>query len=137
MQKTKVAIIGRPNVGKSSLFNRISGRRMAIVAEEEGVTRDRLYIPCEAFGAVFDLIDTGGLRLDASIDYWEKIRIQTEVAVEEADILVMVVDGMVGLMDQEAEIARRLLQTKKPVFLVVNKIDNDDREVEVSQFYDL
>lgn len=137
MRKTKVAIVGRPNVGKSSLFNRLTGKRMAIVAEEEGVTRDRLYAPCEAFGSSFDLIDTGGLRLDASIDYWEKIRIQTEIAVEEADILVMVVDGTVGLLDQEAEIARRLLQTEKPVFLAVNKIDNEEREVALSQFYSL
>ena len=97
----KIAIIGRPNVGKSALFNRIAGRRVAVVHEEEGVTRDRLYRRCECFGKAFDLIDTGGMEYFSELPFKEEVRAQAEIAAAEADSIIFVVDGVLGLTPQD------------------------------------
>lgn len=120
----KVAIVGRPNVGKSALFNRICKTRLSIVDEAEGVTRDRLYAQTEHFGKSFEVIDTGGLNPRGSIPFNELIRRQAEIAIEEADSLIMVVDSRAGITDLDEAVARILHLSKKPVCLAVNKIDN-------------
>ena len=133
----KVAIVGRPNVGKSALFNRIAGKRRAIVEDFEGVTRDRLVERVEAFGKVFSLIDTGGIDSTASIQFSEEIREQTMLAIEEADALVFVVDGASQVTIQDEEVAKLLFKTEKPVHLAVNKIDSEVGEGRASEFYSL
>lgn len=136
-RKFKIALVGRPNVGKSALFNRIIGQRKAIVEDEEGVTRDRLYADAEIFGKEVEMIDTGGIGSKAGIAFSEEIRLQTEIAIEEADLLVMVVDGTVGVTLQDEEVSRQLLLQKKPTFLAVNKVDSDHQELLVGDFYSL
>lgn len=129
MQKLpKLAIVGRPNVGKSALFNRICKKKIAIVDEAEGITRDRLYAESEVFGLKFELIDTGGIDSRSRAQFNEHIKRQAEIAIEEADTLVMVVDAHVGITDLDQEIAHILLRTKKPLCLAVNKIDNLSQE---------
>ena len=137
MKKTKIALIGRPNVGKSALFNRIARKRIAIVDEMEGVTRDRLYAEAEAFGRGFEIIDTGGIDKSSSIPFAEEVRIQAEIAMEEADSLIMVVDSRVGLTTLDESVAHLLLRSGKPVVLAVNKVDNDQNEAPVTPFYAL
>jgi GTP-binding protein len=124
----KVAIVGRPNVGKSALFNRISKKNIAIVDEAEGITRDRIYVDADFFGTPFQLIDTGGIDARSKADYNAHIKQQAEIAIEEADSLIMVVDGHVGLTVTDKELAKILHRTKKPVCLAVNKIDNLSQE---------
>lgn len=124
----KIAIVGRPNVGKSALFNRICKRRVAIVDEAEGVTRDRIYQKCDFFGRPFEVIDTGGIDPRSKADFNEHIKRQAEIAIEEADSIIQVVDGTVGLTALDQEIAHILLRTKKPVCLAVNKIDAINQE---------
>lgn len=133
----KLAIVGRPNVGKSALFNRISKKKIAIVDEAEGITRDRLYSPADFFGAPFEVIDTGGMDYQSHAIFNEHILRQAEIAIEEADSIVMVVDAHVGITKLDQEIARILLKTKKPVCLAVNKIDNLDQELLIHEFYSL
>ena len=133
----KLAIVGRPNVGKSALFNRICEKKIAIVDEAEGVTRDRLYVEAEFFGRPFLLIDTGGINARSSAMFNEEIKRQAEIAIEEADTIVMVVDAHVGLTDLDQEIALILHRTKKPVCLAVNKIDNLSQEHLIYQFQNL
>ncbi|MFT4554491.1 MAG: GTP-binding protein [Chlamydiales bacterium] len=133
----KLAIVGRPNVGKSALFNRICRRRLAIVDEAEGVTRDRLYCNAEFFGMPFEVIDTGGIHAKSQAIFNEEIKRQAEIAIEEADSIVMVVDGRIGLTDLDKEVARILLRTKKPVSLAVNKVDDRAQEHLVHEFYSL
>ncbi|MBB65828.1 MAG: ribosome biogenesis GTPase Der [Waddliaceae bacterium] len=135
--KTKIAIVGRPNVGKSALFNRICGRRIAIVDEAEGVTRDRLYAESECFGRNFQLIDTGGIDAHSKADFNDEIRRQAEIAIEEADSLIMVVDSVVGITDLDMELARILLRTNKPVCLAVNKVDSYTQQSRLHNFYGL
>ena len=120
----KLAIVGRPNVGKSALFNRICKKKIAIVDEAEGVTRDRLYNVTDFFGFQFEVIDTGGIDSRSKADFNEHIKRQAEIAIEEADSIVMVVDGQLGLTQLDKEVAQILLRTKKPLCLAVNKIDN-------------
>lgn len=120
----KVAIVGRPNVGKSALFNRISGKKIAIVDEAEGVTRDRIYQKAEIFGRKFEIIDTGGIDPRSKADFNEHIKRQAEIAIEEADSIILVVDGTIGVTALDAEVAKILLRTKKPLCLAVNKIDS-------------
>ncbi|NGX45023.1 MAG: GTPase Der [Chlamydiae bacterium] len=120
----KLAIVGRPNVGKSALFNRISGKRIAIVDEAEGITRDRLYAEADFFGRPFDVIDTGGIDPTSKIPFNESIRRQALIAIEEADSLVMVVDAKVGITPIDEQVASILLKAGKPVTLAVNKIDD-------------
>lgn len=120
----KLAIVGRPNVGKSALFNCICKRKIAIVDEAEGVTRDRLYSDAELFGFPFQVIDTGGINARSVALFNAEIKRQAEIAIEEADALIMVVDGRVGITDLDEEIAHILHRTKKPLCLAVNKIDD-------------
>lgn len=132
-----VAIVGRPNVGKSTLFNRIIEERHAIVESEPGVTRDRLYAVGEWNGKKFQLVDTGGI-VPASEELFDKaIREQAMMAVEEADAILLVVDGMDGITPTDETIARMLRSSKKPVTLVVNKCDNAKLDLNASEFYSL
>ncbi len=132
-----MALVGRPNVGKSALFNRISKKRIAIVDEAEGVTRDRLYAEADCFGKPFEVIDTGGINPQSEIPYQEEIRRQAEIAIEEADVIVMVVDVTVGITTLDEFVARLLLRTGKRVVLAVNKVDDFARLDLIYSFYSL
>lgn len=136
-QLPKLAIVGRPNVGKSALFNRICKKKIAIVDEAEGITRDRLYSKAEIFGIPFEVIDTGGMDYQSNAVFNEHILRQAEIAIEEADTIVMVVDAHVGITKLDKDIARILLKTQKPVCLAVNKVDNVDHEVLLHEFHSL
>jgi len=130
-----VAIVGRPNVGKSTLFNRLTESRRAIVKEVSGVTRDRLYGKCEWGGIEFSVIDTGGY-VHGSEDIFEtEIRKQVEIAIQEASIIVFVVDVMSGIVDLDETVAKLLRKTKKTTFIVANKVDNNDRIGLSAEFY--
>ena len=132
-----VAIVGRPNVGKSTLFNRLVGARAAIVDEQAGVTRDRIYGKSEWNGREFSVIDTGGY-VHGSEDIFEaQIRRQAEIAIAEADLLFFVVDVVTGITDLDLAVAKLLRQSKKPTLLVVNKVDNHLRVADVYEFYKL
>ncbi len=120
----QIAIVGRPNVGKSALFNRICKKNIAIVDEAEGITRDRIYADADFFGTPFQLIDTGGIDARSKELFNEHIKRQAEIAIEEADSLILVVDSRVGLTLLDKEIAQILLRTNKPLCLAVNKIDD-------------
>lgn len=133
----RVALVGRPNVGKSALFNAILGRRIAIVDELEGVTRDRLYARGDFFGKPFEMIDTGGIDSTSKIPFQEEVARQTEIAIQEADFLVMVVDANAGITSIDEKVARLLLRTKKPVILAVNKIDNLKETQRIHEFHSL
>ena len=129
MPKPVVAVVGRPNVGKSTLVNRIAVSRDAIVHESRGVTRDRSYHDADWNGRDFALIDTGGIESAKSKDVFApRIREQALLACEEADVIVFVVDGSTGVTDEDEEVARVLRRQDKPVFLVVNKKDNPATE---------
>jgi len=132
-----VAIVGRPNVGKSTLFNRLTGTRQAIVDEMAGVTRDRLYGKAFWNGIDFSVIDTGGYATNSDDIFEEEIRKQVLIAIEEADIVVFVVDVVTGITDYDEGVAAILRKSQKPVLLVVNKVDNNDRIPEASYFYAL
>ena len=131
-----VAIVGSPNVGKSTIFNRIVGRRRAIVDNQPGVTRDRLYETAEWLDRSFRLIDTGGIEL-ADRPFQEQIRVQTQLAIDEADVIIFVADGKKGITNDDRFISKMLFKTKKPVILAVNKIDNQDMLFGLSEFYSL
>lgn len=135
--QTKIALVGRPNVGKSALFNRICQKRLSIVDEQEGITRDRLYAEAEAFGCPFLLIDTGGIDVSETVPFNQEIRRQAQIAIEEADAIVLVVDGQVGPHPLDDEVAKILLHSKKPVVVAVNKIDNSYDEVKIHDFHSL
>ncbi len=138
MTKPIVAVVGRPNVGKSTLVNRLAERREAIVHESRGVTRDRSYHETDWNGREFVLVDTGGIESIHSKDtFAPRIREQALMACEEADVIIFVVDGMVGLTDEDEEVARVVRRSKKPSFLVVNKMDDPDSELAVWDFYSL
>ncbi|MCT4587273.1 MAG: ribosome biogenesis GTPase Der [Carboxylicivirga sp.] len=132
-----VAIVGRPNVGKSTLFNRLTGTRQAIVNEEAGVTRDRLYGKAFWNGVDFSVIDTGGYATNSDDIFEEAIRRQVIIAIEEADIVVFVVDVTTGITDYDEGVADLLRRSQKPVLTVVNKVDNNERITESSYFYAL
>jgi GTP-binding protein len=133
----KIAVVGRPNVGKSALFNSICKKRIAIVDEAEGITRDRLYTTAEFFGREFELIDTGGINPRSSVAFNDQIKQQAEIAIQEANSIIMVVDSQVGITDLDEELAKILLKTKKPVCLAVNKIDDMSLLPLVDTFYSL
>lgn len=137
MPLPKLAIVGRPNVGKSQLFNRILGKRVAIVDEAEGITRDRLYSKCEHFGKHFELIDTGGIDLYSEADFNKEIRQQAEIAIEEADSLILVVDSQVGITELDREVAQILLRSNKPLCLAVNKVDDECHISNIHSFHSL
>lgn len=131
-----VAIIGQPNVGKSTLFNRIINERVAIVEDKPGVTRDRNYARASWMGHQFSIIDTGGITWENStID--EEIRAQAEIAIEEADVIVMIADASKGVTDLDERIARLLYRSKKPVLLGINKADNPEQRADIYDFYSL
>lgn len=131
-----IAIVGRPNVGKSTIFNRIAGERVSIVEDLPGVTRDRIYTTGDWLGRHFQLIDTGGIEL-ADQPFQEEIRAQVQIAIDEADVILMVCDGKHGLNDDDKYIAGILQRSEKPVVLAVNMIDDDSRIVNIYEFYAL
>jgi len=131
-----VAIVGSPNVGKSTIFNRIVGHRRAIVDDQPGVTRDRLYETAEWLDRSFRLIDTGGIEI-ADRPFQEQIRVQTQLAIDEADVILFVADGKKGISKDDRFIAKMLFKTKKPIILAVNKIDNQDMLMSLGEFYSL
>ena len=135
--KPIIAIVGRPNVGKSTLFNRIAGGRKAIVDDEPGVTRDRNYADVDWEGRTFTLIDTGGFEPVSKDRIFVQMREQCELAMEEADAILFVMDGKDGLTPSDEEIADMLRRQKKPVFYVVNKVDGPEQEDRVLEFYGL
>lgn len=135
-QKGIVAIVGSPNVGKSTIFNRMIGQRHAIVDDEAGITRDRLYANCEWLGHHFSLIDTGGIEL-ANRPFQEQIRAQVEIAIEEADVILFVCDGKIGISRDDRMVASMLYKVKKPVILAVNKIDEGEQMSDAQEFYAL
>ncbi len=132
-----VAIVGRPNVGKSTLFNRLTSTRQAIVNEQAGTTRDRQYGKSEWIGREFSIVDTGGWVVNSDDVFEEEIRKQVLLAVEEADVILFVVDVMNGLTDLDMQVATILRRTKKPVILVANKTDNSDLQYNAPEFYKL
>lgn len=136
MSKPLIAIVGRPNVGKSTLFNRLAGERISIVEDTPGVTRDRVYADCEWCGHAFTLIDTGGLELKSEDEMWMHIRAQVELAIDASDAIVYVVDGKTGLTLDDEAITAYLRRAKVPVILAVNKIDNNELH-ETYQFFSL
>jgi GTP-binding protein len=132
-----VAIVGRPNVGKSTLFNRLIGQRLAIISDVSGTTRDRVYGTAEWNGRTFTVVDTGGLELDPGTDIEERVQDQARVAVEEADLILFVVDAHAGLAPLDHDVADRLRRADAPVILVVNKGDNPAREADAVEFFAL
>src|SRR3954471_13124533 len=132
-----VAIAGRPNVGKSTLFNRLLEQRKAIVEDTPGVTRDRQYGISEWNGKNFYVIDTGGFVPDSEDIFEREIRKQVVIAVEEANAIIFMTDAATGITDLDDAMADILRRTTKPVFLVVNKVDNNERLLEASEFYSL
>lgn len=132
-----VAITGRPNVGKSTLFNRLLEERKAIVDDVSGVTRDRQYGIADWNGKVFNVIDTGGFVVNSEDIFETEIRKQVHIAVDEADLILFVVDTMTGITGQDDEMADILRRSTKPVLLVVNKVDNAERALEATEFYSL
>ena len=132
-----VSIVGRPNVGKSSLFNRMIRKKLAVVDSEAGITRDRNFSLCEWVGHHFYLVDTGGM-VPGTDDQMEKLILeQATIAMEEADLIIYVVDCQTGITDVDTRIARQLLRTEKPLLLLANKADNDRLELDANAFYSL
>src|SRR5205814_2035820 len=129
-----VAIIGRPNVGKSALFNRLIGRKIAIVHDQPGITRDRIVAICSRGERPFTLWDTGGIFGAGEKDLTAQVRRTAEDALHESDLLLFVVDAKDGLSPNDQDLARRLRKSRKPIVLVVNKIDNDKHEPLAAEF---
>ncbi|MDR1474005.1 MAG: ribosome biogenesis GTPase Der [Lactobacillales bacterium] len=136
MAKPILAVVGRPNVGKSTLFNRIIGKRVSIVEDVPGVTRDRIYASGEWLNHHFHLIDTGGIDLGDE-PFLEQIKQQAQIAIEEADVILMVVSGREGVTDADELVAKILYRSKKPVVLAVNKVDNPEMRSDIYEFYSL
>ncbi len=138
MSKPLVAIVGRPNVGKSMLFNKLVGQRLSIVEDTPGVTRDRLYAECEWSGRVFDLVDTGGIEPETDNEILLFMRKQAEIAIENATVIVFVCDVKTGVTASDQDVANLLLRSRKPVVLAVNKMDQVGREnPDIYEFYNL
>ena len=132
-----VAIVGRPNVGKSTLFNRLIGQRRAIVDEVSGVTRDRIYGKSDWNGIEFSVIDTGGWIVNSDDIFEGEIRKQVKLAIEEADVVLFLVDVTIGITDMDTEVANLLRRSDKKVLLVANKVDNFQRQADSYEFYTL
>lgn len=136
MSKPVIAIVGRPNVGKSTIFNRIVGERVSIVEDVPGVTRDRIYSSADWLTHEFNIIDTGGIDMGDE-PFLEQIRAQAEIAMEEADVIIFLTNGREGVTLADEQVAKILYKTKKPVVLAVNKIDNPDMRDMIYDFYAL
>ena len=134
MRHGTVAIVGRPNVGKSSLFNRLAGDKLAITDDASGVTRDRLYAKCEWLDQQFAIIDTGGIEL-SDVPFMFEIRAQAELAIDEADVIVFVCDGRVGITKEDSDVMTILHKSKKPVIVAANKIDDVKFMDNIYEFY--
>ena len=138
MSKPIVAIVGRPNVGKSTLFNALAGENIAIVKDTPGVTRDRIYADVEWLNVNFTLIDTGGIEPDSSDVILAQMREQAQIAIDTADVIMFMVDCKQGLVDADAKVADMLRRSHKPVVLVVNKVDSYEKYIaDVYEFYNL
>ena len=137
MAKPIVAMVGRPNVGKSTLFNRLAGKRISIVQDTPGVTRDRVYAEAEWLNHTFTMIDTGGIEPERNDIIMKQMRRQANIAIETADVIVFIVDGKEGLTAADHEVATMLRKSKKPVVLVVNKVDSLKEEDNAWEFYNL
>ncbi len=137
MGKPIVAIVGRPNVGKSTLFNKLAGKRIAIVQDTPGVTRDRIYAEAEWLNYKFTMIDTGGIEPESEDIIISQMRRQAQIAIEMANVIIFLVDGKEGLAPADEEVAQMLRKSKKPVVLVVNKIDKLKDEDNAYEFYNL
>ncbi|HKM02241.1 MAG TPA: ribosome biogenesis GTPase Der [Sedimentibacter sp.] len=137
MGRPIVTIVGRPNVGKSTLFNRIAGSRISITEDTPGVTRDRIYAECEWLDNYFTLIDTGGIELNTTDTIFAQMRVQAEVAIEMADVVLFMVDGKEGVTAADTEVAQMLRKAKKDIILVVNKMDRFVNEDNIYEFYNL
>ncbi|KGR90356.1 GTP-binding protein Der [Ureibacillus massiliensis 4400831 = CIP 108448 = CCUG 49529] len=136
MTKPVIAIVGRPNVGKSTIFNRIVGERVSIVEDIPGVTRDRIYSSADWLTHEFNIIDTGGIEIGDE-PFLEQIRAQAEIAIQEADVIIFMTNGREGVTLADEQVAKILYKTKKPVVLAVNKIDNPDMREMIYDFYSL
>ncbi|UQD52568.1 ribosome biogenesis GTPase Der [Bacillus methanolicus] len=136
MAKPVVAIVGRPNVGKSTIFNRIVGERISIVEDIPGVTRDRIYSSAEWLTHDFNIIDTGGIDIGDE-PFLEQIRQQAEIAINEADVIIFITNGREGVTAADEEVAKILYKSRKPVVLAVNKVDNPDMRDQIYDFYSL
>lgn len=137
MARPVVTIVGRPNVGKSTLFNRLSGKRISITEDTPGVTRDRIYSEGEWLDKHFTLIDTGGIETNTTDDILSQMKIQAEVAIELADVVLFMVDGKEGVTPADAEVAQMLRKSKKDIILVCNKIDKFVNNNNIYEFYNL
>ena len=138
MARPVVAIVGRPNVGKSTLFNKLVGARLSIVDDKPGVTRDRIYGDCEWLGHRFLLVDTGGIEPDSRDVILSQMREQAQIAIDTADVIVFITDVKQGLQDSDSKVADMLRRSGKPIVLVVNKVDNFDKYMaDVYEFYNL
>ncbi|WP_101844100.1 ribosome biogenesis GTPase Der [Halobacillus sp. Marseille-P3879] len=136
MRKSIVAIVGRPNVGKSTIFNRLVGDRISIVEDTPGVTRDRIYAEAEWLNTTFNLIDTGGIELGDE-PLLVQMRAQAQVAIDEADVIVFMVNGRDGITGADEEVSKILFRSNKPVVLAVNKVDNPEMREDIYEFYAL
>ncbi|WP_164218973.1 ribosome biogenesis GTPase Der [Virgibacillus sp. YIM 98842] len=136
MRKSVVAIVGRPNVGKSTIFNRLAGERISIVEDIPGVTRDRIYAEAEWLNFTFNIIDTGGIEI-ADEPLLVKMRNQAEIAIDEADVIIFLVNGREGITAADEEVAKILYKSNKPVVLGVNKIDNPEMRENIYEYYSL
>lgn len=136
MAKPVVAIVGRPNVGKSTIFNRIVGERVSIVEDVPGVTRDRIYNSAEWLGKEFNIIDTGGIDLSDE-PFLEQIRAQAEIAIDEADVIIFITNGREGVTDADEQVAKILYRSNKPIVLAINKVDNPEMRDQIYDFYSL
>ncbi|MCJ8006686.1 ribosome biogenesis GTPase Der [Lederbergia wuyishanensis] len=136
MTKPTVAIVGRPNVGKSTIFNRIVGERISIVEDTPGVTRDRIYGTGDWLSHEFHIIDTGGIEI-GDAPFLEEIRLQAEIAIAEADVIIFIVNSREGVTTADEEVGKILFRSKKPVVLAVNKVDNPEMRADIYDFYSL
>jgi GTP-binding protein len=136
MANPTIAIVGRPNVGKSTIFNRIAGERISIVEDTPGVTRDRIYATGEWLGREFSIIDTGGIDLSDE-PFMDQIKHQAEIAIEEADVIIFIASAREGVTDADELVAKILYRSKKPVILAVNKVDNPEMRNDIYEFYSL
>ncbi len=137
MARPIVTIVGRPNVGKSTLFNRLAGKRIAITEDTPGVTRDRIYAECEWLDNYYTLIDTGGIEPNTTDTIFAQMRRQAEIAIDMADVIIFMVDGKEGLTGSDYEVAQMLRKSKKEIILVCNKIDKHVNEENIFEFYNL